>query len=134
MPVSKTTWKKGQSGNPRGRPPKQRALSEILEKRGNVTAQNPQDPNKKIAAKRLVAEHVWNLLATGRTDFASGKSLEIGDVGEYVQLLKFMYEQVDGKAKTQVELSGEDGGPVGIKLVEVVLDASVAGGSDNPEA
>lgn len=65
---------------------------------------------------------MWRLLADGQTEFATGKSIHVADVDDYIKLLRFVFEHIDGKPRTQVELSGEDGGPIGLRMVEVLLE------------
>ena len=54
-------FKKGQSGNAKGRPPKNRTLTAILEKAGNT---KHVVGGKPVAAKKLMADLLWETTLT----------------------------------------------------------------------
>jgi hypothetical protein len=99
-----TTWKKGQSGNPKGRPPKSRALTEILQRAAETTIEVPGQ-SKKRARQQLVAEHVWQALATGEIKFPDGRTLQIQTVDEFMHLAKFVYSHIDGPPKMNLDVT-----------------------------
>lgn len=105
---------KGTTNNPRGRPPKGRALSEILEKAGSKTV---EVDGKRVAGKQLVARMAWELVATGKTTFADGRVIK-ADFREWFEAVKWVYAQIDGPPKQAFEVAGEGGGP--IQVIEVV--------------
>lgn len=82
-------YKPGQSGNPKGRPKKNRALSEILERAGSKTSGG-------VSNKRAVALMAWNLARHGMIVLENGRILEIKEPAELVALWRFIYSQVDG--------------------------------------
>ena len=57
---------KGQSGNPGGRPPKDRALTAILDDYGHKRRDTPVG---RMAAGKRLAGLVWEGALTGRVDF-----------------------------------------------------------------
>jgi len=116
--------KKGTTNNPKGRPPKSRALSEILEKAGSKTV---EVDGKRVAGKQLVARMAWELVATGRTTFPDGRVLK-ADFREWFEAVKWIYAQVDGPPKQAFEVGGEGGGPVTVKVV--YDDGGESGDSD----
>ena len=114
MPRSSTTWKKGQSGNPNGRP--KRALAEILRKKG---AGWMEYDGKRISRKHLVAQLLWQGAATGWVEFPDGHKIG-AEFSDWMQLVKFIYTHIDGPAKQDI---GVEGGEVPIQiLVEYVND------------
>jgi hypothetical protein len=104
MTLPSTAWQPGQSGNPKGRPPKSRALTEILQRAATETIEVPGQ-KKKRARQQLVAEHVWTALATGRITFPDGKVLELQTVDEFMHLAKFVYGHIDGPPKMAVDVT-----------------------------
>jgi hypothetical protein len=109
---------KGASGNPKGRPPKGRALTEILERAGAASL----DINgKRVSGKQLLARLAWEAATTGKVTFPAespeGDARVVGlDADQWMQVLKFLYTQVDGPPKQNLEVSGLDGAPLAIIL------------------
>ncbi len=98
-----TAWKPGQSGNPRGRPPKKRALTTLLEKGGNVKY---AIEDEEIAAKKVFAAHVWEGLATGKIEFGNNEKIVL-DGSQYIALAKLVLGQIDGPPKTEFDMTSE---------------------------
>jgi hypothetical protein len=109
-------FQKGQSGNPSGRPPKSRALTEILERAGNVTVDVGAD--RKVARKRILADLTWQLATTGSATFPDGVQLNL-EPGDWLALLKFLYQHIDGPPKTELDVTS---GGQPILKVEYVND------------
>ena len=95
-------WKPGQSGNPAGKPPKSRALTEILEAAGNKTLADAD--GKKVARKRLLAQLLWEVATTGKATFPDGRVLEVAPV-DYLTVVKFLYQHIDGPPKSEVDVT-----------------------------
>ena len=93
---------KGVSGNPRGRPPKNRALTEILEKAGAAQVDINGD---KVSGKRLLARLLWEGATTGIVTFAADRTYAL-PVDQWVGLVRFLYQQVDGPPKQDIEVAG----------------------------
>ena len=87
-------WKKGQSGNPNGRPPKIRSLTLALKDVSEGEVYNIK--GKSIRRKDLLAEMIWQSLLEGKTVFSDGRVLPVEDTGEWVNLVKFVFTQIDG--------------------------------------
>lgn len=87
-------WQPGESGNPKGRPRKQRALSALLRTVGGTHTE------EGLLKRRALAEKVWELALKGDLDAA-----------------KIIYEYCDGKPVQRQEVTGAGGGPIETKQV-----------------
>lgn len=116
MAASSTSFKKGRSGNPKGRPPKSRALTDLLEKAGNKTM---DAGDKRVARKRVLADLLWQGLTEGVIQFPNGRLLAL-EPKDYLPMAKFLFTHIDGPPATSVDVTS-DGNPVAIQLVEVVM-------------
>ena len=94
-------FKQGQSGNPNGRPPKNRALTDLLEAAGNQTIERG---GKNVARKRVVASLAWELLTTGETELPNGVTLKLAPQ-DWVGLYKWIYQHIDGPPKTELDIT-----------------------------
>lgn len=97
----------GQSGNPKGRPPKERALTNLLEKNGNKTF---EVDGKRISGKRILSTLLWDLLIYGRAELPAMKdgqkmTMRISSAKEWTDIAKLIYAQVDGPPKSEVDLT-----------------------------
>ncbi len=103
MARSNTSFQPGVSGNPKGRPPKKRTLTNLLEKVANrkFTAEG-----EEIAAKQLFAAHIWEGLATGKITFPDSSILQL-DSTSYINLAKFALGQIDGPPKAEMDVTTE---------------------------
>ena len=106
------TWKPGQSGNPKGRPPKNRALTEIRAKQGCRTLEDFD--GKRRSGKRVVARIMWELATTGKARLPDGRSLDVAPK-DYLTIVKFVYSQVDGPPKAELDVT-TGGGPFHVTL------------------
>lgn len=107
-------WKKGESGNPKGRPPKSRALAQLLRSTGNRKL-NGAD----ATAKKIFAEHLWQGLTEGKIEFGEGRVVAIESVREYLAVADLLMRYTDGLPRAEVDVTS-DGASVGVQLVEVV--------------
>lgn len=109
-------WKPGQSGNPNGRPKKNRALTEILEKQLAKTVTLAD--GARVAGKRYVAERMVELATAGKTTLANGQSISVHEVG-WFEVVKWIYAQVDGPPKTETDLNVR--GALALNVVEEIV-------------
>jgi hypothetical protein len=103
---------KGNHNNPTGRPPKSKALTNMLEiALGATHLYN----GKKASGKRILADMVSNALVTGRVRFPADTTDSIISIRDWIELVKWTYERVDGKPVQP--LSGSDGGAIQVEYV-----------------
>lgn len=120
-------WGKGISGNPRGRPPKKRALTDLLEKIGKKKSQDGQSNSQ------IFAEKIWDGLTTGVITYPpvtiqvekvvklpSGKEsiLLVDEVktpkvilsaGDLIALARLVLTQIDGPPKQEHDVDLNNG-------------------------
>lgn len=114
-----TEWKKGQSGNPKGRPPKSRALTAILEKGGSKTVEYK---GKRISGKRLISQLIWELAETGQIEL-DGRTIKVGSVKEWADIVKWIYSHIDGPPKAELDITSA-GEKLGIEYINDWRDYS----------
>lgn len=100
---------KGNRNNPNGRPPKNRSLSTILEASlGKTVHVN----GKGVNGKRVLADMVAKAVTTGRVRFPEDTEDSIISVKDWIGLVQWVYERIDGKPKQP--LTGEADEPLRI--------------------
>lgn len=105
--ANKTSFKSGHSGNPRGRPPKLRALTAILEATGAEKCSDGK--GGEIAYKRQLARMLWKAVVSGQVTFAATNREWGGDrtfdfqASEWFALVRWMFTQIDGELIMQIE-------------------------------
>ena len=103
-------YKKGQSGNPNGRPPKSKALTDLLRAELNKTM--PYNGGKRnTAKKRVIAALVADVLTTGEATLPNGESLKFSP-RDWWHVVEWLHDRLDGKPTQKQEITGADGGPV----------------------
>ena len=105
---------KGQSGNPAGRPPKDRALTEILEKAGNKTL---IVGDKKVSRSKFLANAIWQAVTEKHIDMPDGTQMDVGP-DDWWDAVQFIYKHIDGPPKQAVDLTsgGEKLPPTIVKV------------------
>jgi hypothetical protein len=88
-------FKKGQSGNPKGRPEGKRAFTRILVDRGNL---NAVIGGEVLTAKDALAARIWEFVTTGRVTFGD-EVLKAETTAEWFTAARWIYFQIDGPAK-----------------------------------
>jgi hypothetical protein len=122
-------WQQGQSGNPNGRPPKNRAWTKILETAGNKTVQTSD--GQRVQRKRIIADLIMQVAATGKATFPDGSTLEVSPK-DWLDFVWKIYGQIDGPPKSEVDVTS--GGEV-LQAPVVYLPQPVDddGSSDGPD-
>jgi len=134
--ASSTSFKPGTSGNPKGRPPKKRALTMLLERGGNVKIETEQGD---ISAKKIMVARIWQGLATGQITFGT-ITMPIDKIDDYIALAKLVLSQVDGPPKGEVDVTsaGEPikaGGSIdGMRDLFQMMGQRERNGSSTPES
>lgn len=80
---NRTSWKPGQSGNPNGRPPKSKALTDTLREVADMEIDG-------VSKKRILADKVWELAIAGD-----------------IQAIKYIYDRIDGTPTNKHEIGGD---------------------------
>lgn len=89
-------WKKGQSGNPNGRPRKNKALSEELRRLLQGQALGKKETNLQVIVAKLVA-----LAREGDKD-----------------AIRYIFDRLEGRPAQALELTGDKERPVRITYVD----------------
>ena len=103
MAKSSTSWAKGQSGNPGGRPPKHRMLTQLLQEGG-------EDPlvigGETLTGQQALARRIWEFVATGQVTLNEGV-LKAESIADWLITVKWLYTHIDGPAKPASEVDNE---------------------------
>lgn len=102
---------KGKTNNPNGRPPKSRALTELLV---NAVSRPITLPDgKRTAGKRVLASLVADVLITGRLRFPHDMEDSVISVKDWLEFVKWFYTYAEPPVQRN-EHTGEGGGDVNI--------------------
>ena len=101
MAKASTSWAKGVSGNPNGAAKKADSLSELLRLEGDELTKVAR--KGEMTKKQALTHIVYEALLTGTIRYANGKTLTL-DGHQYLRLLEFVYNRVDGAPKATATL------------------------------
>lgn len=124
----KGTFQPGQSGNPKGRPTKDRALTAILERAGSKSV---EVGDKKVSGKQLIAAMIWQGITTRQIEFPDGEKMKLQPY-HWLELVKWAYGQVDGPPRAEVDVNSD--GTLRIIVEYADPDSEVAEASSGPGA
>ena len=99
-------FKPDQSGNPRGGPPKSRAMTTLLEKLGDHPVL-VDDTGQVIDGKTFVAARMWELLTTGHVTLGE-QVPTLKDGWEWFEVAKWLYSHVDGPPRPMPDTATRD--------------------------
>ena len=105
--MPKHLFQPGQSGNPNGRPKKDRALTDILTRAGSATI---DVDGKRKAGRQVMARMVWQGILTGEVEFPDGKKMRLAPQ-DWKDFVKWLYGHIDGPPKTLLDVT-TSGNPI----------------------
>ena len=97
---------KGNRNNPKGRPPKNKALTTALEA---SLARTIEVDGKRVSGKRVLADLVVSFVTTGKAFFPDETEVSVISITDWVGMVKWIYDRVDGRPIQAVEGPGDDG-------------------------
>lgn len=114
----------GTSGNPKGRPKKDRALTAMLEAAGGRMVDTDDG---RVSRRKLAIEGVWQGITEGKVAFPDGTQITL-DGAQYAAMLKFVFGQIDGPPKSEVALTGKDGADIFRVTLNIAGDRNAVDG------
>jgi hypothetical protein len=103
MPKSSTSWGKGKSGNLKGRPPKNRALTRLLQESGEAPL---IIGGEQLTGQQALARRIWEFVATGQV-MLGDEPLKAESIADWLATVKWLYTHIDGPAKPTPEIDNE---------------------------
>ena len=98
-------YPKGKTNNPNGRPPKNRALTEILEAAGREEVGLKK--GGKVARNQFLSNALWTVVTHGEVVLANGKELHVSP-SDWLGVVQFLYKQIDGPPPQSIEIQVDE--------------------------
>jgi hypothetical protein len=98
-------WTTGKSGNPAGRKPRTRDFTTFLEEAGKVKTTWLGKDKRRY---EVIAEIVWQGLMSGEITLPNSKKVIVLSLTDWKDLAKWLYTQVDGPPRQEVDLTTND--------------------------
>jgi hypothetical protein len=99
-----TQWEKGQSGNPKGRPKKQRALTRVLQL--ELSRRYQMADGTFVEGKRYIARIIRQALSNGIIELANGAVITLA-ADDIIKLLQWSYQHIDGAPIQEIDVSND---------------------------
>lgn len=118
-------FQKGSTANPAGRPPQDRAFTEILKAKGEHLSMYPPHSNRyRLESREVMAMQLWEAVTTGEVTLADGTKLKVKGVDDWFNIAKWIYQQVDGPPRFQADVTAETTGDLTVTFVNPYMDAN----------
>ena len=93
----------GISGNPKGRPKKERELTGLIKRALSKTVNDP-NTGKRISRKRLMANLLVMAVTEGKITFPGGPVIMLG-ANDWINFVMRLLQHIDGPAVSQHDLN-----------------------------
>lgn len=104
---------------PGTRNPQRREIAQILMNRGNYELY-AESMGKKMSYKEYLSIMCWDILTLGEFHFADGRKIEIQNPKEWLEILKWLVNHLDGPVPAQ-SVRAENGNVAQVNVFKVYV-------------